>query len=57
MEVVSISAILYDSRFGKTKGVLLSPLHPLRLAWCWAVQQAAEEARSVIENVSALLWL
>lgn len=32
------SALLYDSQQGVAKGVLLSPLHPIRLAWSWSVQ-------------------
>ncbi|MBY6117477.1 hypothetical protein KUW09_24970 [Mameliella alba] len=34
------SALLYDSQEGMAKGVLLSPLHPVRLAWAWSVQTA-----------------
>ncbi|WP_417414651.1 ATP-binding protein [Hoeflea sp.] len=34
------SALLYDSLEGVAKGVLLSPLHPVRLAWAWSVQAA-----------------
>ncbi|WP_284262130.1 ATP-binding protein [Roseicyclus amphidinii] len=37
------SALLYDSQQGQAKGVLLSPLHPVRLAWAWSVQAAAME--------------
>ena len=37
------SAILYDFKFGKIKGILLSPLHPLRLAWHWSVQLESEK--------------
>lgn len=34
------SALLYNSQQGQAKGVLLSPLHPVRLAWAWSVQAA-----------------
>jgi len=37
------SALLYDSLEGVAKGVLLSPLHPVRLAWSWSVQAAGVE--------------
>lgn len=34
------SALLFDTMVGRAKGVLLSPLHPVRLAWAWSVQVA-----------------
>lgn len=37
------SALLYNQRVGEAEGVLLSPLHPLRLAWVWSVQKASSE--------------
>lgn len=37
------SAILYNTLRGELQGVLLSPLHPLRLAWAWSVQKACTE--------------
>ena len=38
-----LSAILYNPVSGAFEGVLLSPLHPLRLAWHWSVQVEAEK--------------
>jgi hypothetical protein len=35
------SAFLFDTARGRHEGVLLSPLHPIRFAWAWSVQQAA----------------
>jgi hypothetical protein len=37
------SAMLYNQQKGEPEGVLLSPLHPLRLAWSWSVQKAGDE--------------
>ena len=37
------SALLFNQGVGEAEGVLLSPLHPLRLAWNWSVQQASDE--------------
>ncbi|KIC30729.1 ATP-binding protein [Leisingera sp. ANG-M6] len=37
------SALLFDTQLGQAKGVLLSPLHPVRLAWAWSVQAAGGE--------------
>ena len=37
------SALLYDQSLGHVKGVLLSPLHPLKLAWAWSVQRVSDE--------------
>ena len=37
------SALLYDTSQGEVEGVLLSPLHPLRLAWLWSVQNACTD--------------
>lgn len=34
------SALLFDVNQGSMEGVLMSPLHPLRLAWSWSVQTA-----------------
>ena len=34
------SALLYRGNRGNAVGVLLSPLHPLRLAWNWSVQNS-----------------
>lgn len=43
------SALLYNQQSGEPEGVLLSPLHPLRLAWFWSVQQASDQvARSQV---------
>ena len=36
------SAALYDVQRGDYQGILLSPLHPIRLAWNWSAQQAGE---------------
>jgi hypothetical protein len=36
------SGLLYNQQRGEPEGVLISPLHPLRLAWCWSVQQAGD---------------
>lgn len=49
------SAALFDYDKGKTKGFLLSPLHPLRFAWCWSVQYAASELAEVLEDAASLL--
>lgn len=38
------SAVLHDANRGYPAGVLLSPLHPLRLGWSWSVQHLAAEA-------------
>ena len=38
------SVLLYNQDAGEADGVLLSPLHPLRFAWAWSVQQACDEA-------------
>lgn len=48
------SALLYDSPQGVAKGVLLSPLHPVRFAWAWSVQAAGVDinADSVFAKVS-----
>jgi hypothetical protein len=37
------SLIMYSSAEGKATGVMLSALHPLRLAWSWSAQAAASE--------------
>ena len=37
------SALLYDQTVGEAEGILLSPLHPLRLAWMWSVQRVSTE--------------
>ena len=37
------SVLLYNQGAGEPDGVLLSPLHPLRFAWAWSVQQACDE--------------
>ena len=43
------SALLFNQKRGEAEGVLLSPLHPLKLAWAWSVQRASEEiARSEV---------
>jgi hypothetical protein len=49
------SAALFDYREGKTKGILLSPLHPLRFAWCWSVQHSAVEVTKILEDAAPLL--
>ena len=38
-----LSAVLFNPTKGQHVGVLLSPLHPLRLAWSWSAQNAAED--------------
>ena len=43
---------LITGREGKGR---FAGLHPLRLAWCWAVQNAAAEAREIIEDAASLL--
>ncbi|WP_125182720.1 ATP-binding protein [Minwuia thermotolerans] len=40
------SVILLDRRRGRHEGVLLSPLHPLRLAWSVGIQDAARDLAS-----------
>lgn len=37
------SALLYNQQRGEAEGVLVSPLHPLRLAWAWGVQHACDQ--------------
>lgn len=37
------SALIYDVQRGQFKGVLLSPLHPLRLAWNWGAQVSSSD--------------
>ena len=49
------SAIIFDAVEGNTAGVLLSPLHPIRLAWAWSVQSAADEVREQVEDVVRLI--
>ena len=52
------SALLYNQGVGEAQGVLLSPLHPLRLAWAWSVQQASDEiAHSEVYGRVASLFL
>lgn len=34
------SALLFNQQRGEPEGVLISPLHPLRMAWSWSVQRA-----------------
>lgn len=34
------SALLFNQQRGEPEGVLISPLHPLRIAWSWSVQKA-----------------
>lgn len=40
------SALLFDTARGQPRGVLLSPLHPIRLAWVWSAQQAGQQLQS-----------
>ncbi|WP_112324000.1 ATP-binding protein [Oceanibium sediminis] len=40
------SALLFDTSRGHPRGVLLSPLHPVRLAWAWSAQQAGHQLQS-----------
>lgn len=49
------SAIVFDAVDGNTTGVLLSPLHPIRLAWTWSVQRAAAEVQEQVEDVVRLM--
>lgn len=42
-----LSAILYNPISGAFEGILLSPLHPLRLAWHWSVQVEAEKLQKL----------
>ncbi|QZD86723.1 helicase HerA domain-containing protein [Qipengyuania psychrotolerans] len=42
-----LSGILYSPVTGAFEGVLLSPLHPLRLAWHWSVQLEAEKLQKL----------
>ena len=52
------SALLYDQSAGEVKGVLLSPLHPLKLAWSWSVQQVSDSvARSEVFRGAASSFL
>jgi hypothetical protein len=39
------SALLFDTMVGQAKGVLMSPLHPIRFAWAWSVQAAGMDIR------------
>lgn len=49
MHAYPFSAILFDRGRGDPEGALLSPLHPLRFAWLWSIQNASDEiARSDI---------
>jgi energy-coupling factor transporter ATP-binding protein EcfA2 len=36
-------SVLIYTKDGKCSGVLLSPLHPIRLAWLWAAQKSFDE--------------
>lgn len=40
------SALLFDTSRGLPRGVLLSPLHPVRLAWAWSAQQAGQQLQA-----------
>jgi len=42
-----LSAVIYNPQVGEVNGVMLSPLHPLRLAWAWSVQQALTD---IVDN-------
>lgn len=44
------TVFLFDPARGTFKGMLLSPLHPLRLAWNWSVQHAAAEAWDALSS-------
>jgi len=49
------SVIIFDPAVGNTTGVLLSPLHPVRLAWAWSAQKAADEAQDQVDDVVRLM--
>lgn len=48
------SCIAFSKVDGKVRGVLLSALHPLRLAWNWAAQQAARNATERLDSSDAV---
>lgn len=37
-------SVMLSDAAGRLEGILLSPLHPLRMGWSWSVQHAADEA-------------
>ncbi|WIY26009.1 hypothetical protein [Parasedimentitalea psychrophila] len=37
-------SVMLTDAVGRLEGILLSPLHPLRMGWSWSVQNAAGEA-------------
>jgi len=49
------SVLLYNQQRGQPEGVLLSPLHPIRLAWSWSVQNAGDELvnNEIYDNVAS----
>ncbi len=49
------SALLFNQQRGEPEGVLISPLHPLRMAWSWSVQKAGGElvASKTFGNVAS----
>ncbi len=49
------SGLLYNQQRGEPEGVLLSPLHPLRLSWSWSVQKAGNElaANEIYRDVAS----
>ncbi len=48
------SSLLFDTSRGQAEGILLSPLHPIRMAWCWSVQASGSElaASKAFEKVA-----
>ena len=38
-----LSALMYQPDEGKFTGVMLSPLHPIRLTWAWSVQTSCND--------------
>ena len=52
------SAILFDPGSGSFAGMLLSPLHPIRLAWNWSAQtSSAQIARSELFGSTSTSFL
>ncbi|CTQ63497.1 Type IV secretory pathway, VirB4 components [Roseibium album] len=41
-------SVLATDRAGRLEGILLSPLHPLRMGWSWSVQNSAND---LLENL------
>lgn len=44
------SVIIYNKSNDDIAGVLLSPLHPIRLAWAWSIQKSADDAFRMLSD-------